>query len=550
MWRKRLAAGVLGSLLAAGAACLMIWSFGLFDSGVDYRPVPAGDQEIAFLAPATSAESWERLVAAVDALYIESQTGSFAPGKFQIDKTRAFVELTAEVPEVAFWLDGAEDQRIWIRWYKLTGESNSEKWINRLIPRSPPPLAIIGGDTSRQALKLATALQEHREQWQGTPPLLLLTAATIDHYIPHDLPNTYTTDRGMPQLIDKYEGRTFRYAFANARLASVMLDFMRTHDGLWPRAPVPAALVADLTAPRDPLARLAAAATFEYCYPSFLVDIKWEDDSFSVDLADRFLELFDKKFPLGQGGSPFPIEYSVGDFYQPNPREAFVVGQILPQLKMSHDHRQILLLPANAERVRRFLRTVVRRSTHHDMRNVVVVAGPSMSFNTLYRDHDVSWNIQDVPLPLVVFCHRNPVEESVGFHEPERGLTAPSATGTEDLLVYRDILESLILGAYDGPKLTDSADRLGRQLTELRWHDKRVASSEAPGPLLFQADHNRSPETGEHIVVLQPRVDEHGLVIEAVLRVYRADGDPGRRDAWVVVKTLTLHYEGLGPVPP
>jgi hypothetical protein len=526
MWRKRIAPGILATFLAAGAAGLFLWSFGLLETGADYRPVPPGHQEIAFLAPATSAESWERLVGAVDALFADSQSGKGDRPRLHVDKSRAFLELTADVPEVSLWVEGAENARLWLRWYKISGESKSEKWITRLAGRSTPPLAVLGGETSSRALKVATALNHHRDHWHGQPPLLLLTGASIDRFIEHYTPNSpTTTDPRWPKLMDVYERRTFRCTFSDARMATVLLKFLRAHDELWP-------------------ADLPAATTT-------LIDVKWDDDSYSVDLADRFRELFDKDYPDGQS-SPQDVEYSVGDLYQPNPREAFIVGQILHDLADFRNRRQILLLPANAERVRRFLRSAVRRAAPADLKNLVVVAGPSLNFNTIYRDREVAWNIQDLPLPLVLFSHRSPVDESVGFKVPHPALTGPSATGTEDLLVYRDVLEVLLLAAYDGATLTSSSDELRDKLTKIRWRNDRPAAAAAPGEpeglLFFDADHERRAGTGEHIILLQPRADQRGLVMNARIRVFRADPAAGSAREWLEVRTLNVLYEGLNPV--
>ena len=69
--------------------------------------MPRGHQEIAWIAPATSGESWERLVAALKLLQNDST--------LQVDYDKAFLPLTADVPEVAFHLaprpppDGAID---------------------------------------------------------------------------------------------------------------------------------------------------------------------------------------------------------------------------------------------------------------------------------------------------------------------------------------------------------------------------------------------------------------------------------------------------------
>jgi hypothetical protein len=532
MWRKRIAPGILATFLAAGAGGLVLWSFGLFETGADYRPVPPGHQEIAFLAPPTSAESWERIVAAVGALLAQWQSAHPGAKRLFVDDSRAFLELTAEVPEVAIWVEGAEDARLWLRWYKLSGESDSETWVTRLTKRSPPPLAILGGETSGRALKLARALHRHRKQWRGPPPLLLLTGASIDRFIEHYTPNSPpTTDSSWPKLMDVYAERTFRCSFSNARMATVLLDFLGAHDNLWSSALPPAS--------------------------TSLIDIKWDDDKYSVDLCDRFRDLFDKAYPRGQS-SPQDIEYSVGDLYQPNPREAFIVGQILPELGAARNQRQLLFLPANAERVRRFLRTVVRRAAPTDLKNLVVMAGPSLNFNTIYRDRETAWNIQDLPLPLVLFCHRSPVDESVGFKEPRPALTGPSATGTEDLLVYRDVLETVLLAAYDGQSLTASADELGNKLAAIRWQNDRPAPAQAQGdaradagPLLFfDGERERRAGTGEHVIVLQPLSDERGIVTQARIQVYRAHPGPGQTLGWTLVRTLNVEYEGLTAVVP
>src|SRR6267378_923663 len=100
---------VLVLFVMAGAGALALRGLGVFDAPTAYRPVPPGHQEIVFLAPATSADTWERLVAAVDALCRESQQAGKGKAKLFLDKKRAFVELTADVPEVALWAEGAED---------------------------------------------------------------------------------------------------------------------------------------------------------------------------------------------------------------------------------------------------------------------------------------------------------------------------------------------------------------------------------------------------------------------------------------------------------
>jgi hypothetical protein len=551
--RKRIVATGLAMLVVAGAGYLALGSFGFLAPAREYRPVPAGHREIIFLAPATSGEAWERLVAAVDALCQESlQSGGDKP-RLNVAKERAFTDLTADVPEVSLWPDGCEDARLWIRWCKLSAESNSEKWISRLSGGARPPLGVIAGDTSFRALRAAEALQRHRGDWQGPPPLLLLTTATAESYVPHNKPNVATTDKDVPrQLLDVYEGRTFRFSFANSRMAAAVLDFVRTHDESWPSGTRPANLAtksaAACAAPHNPLAVAVLAATADDLFTTYLYSLKWDDDSFSADLADRFRVQFLEAFPRPRV-SPYQIEYSVGDFYQPNPREAFVVGQLLPELKATRERRQLMLLPADAERARRFLHTVVRRSAPVDLNNLVVLACDSLSFNTILRDRNVAWNIQDLPVPLVMFSHRNPVAEDVGFKET----TAAGATGTEDLLLYRDIVETLLLTAYRDSALTASSDEVAIGLHQLSWANGRVRPppADAGAPLLFNPrDGNRHDGTGEHIIILRPDSDDRGLLAQASITVWQLRADTLHHTAWRKVRTLTVTYDSLAPGSP
>ena len=41
----------------------------------------------------------------------------------------------------------------------------------------------------------------------------------------------------------------------------------------------------------------------------------------------------------------------------------------------------------------------------------LVVNGDAIDFNTVYRDGNLTWPVQDLPFQLVFFCHRNPVYE-------------------------------------------------------------------------------------------------------------------------------------------
>src|SRR5262245_10300102 len=133
-----LGAVALASYLTLGGLGLL----GLPAAG-QVKAVPAGDQEVALLAPATSSEAWERLVAAVRALEKDWPELFHQEPALVADYQSAFLSTTADVPEVSLRL-GKGGARLWIRWYKLSSESTTRTWVENLVRRSPP-LAIIGG---------------------------------------------------------------------------------------------------------------------------------------------------------------------------------------------------------------------------------------------------------------------------------------------------------------------------------------------------------------------------------------------------------------------
>src|SRR5436190_19091215 len=95
--------------------------FDWFGGTAQAPKVPAGHAEIAVFMPATSGDTWERLVAAADALTAEWPKLGRGPA-LRVEKARAFAGLTADVAEVALWFDGAEEAKLWVRWYKLSSE--------------------------------------------------------------------------------------------------------------------------------------------------------------------------------------------------------------------------------------------------------------------------------------------------------------------------------------------------------------------------------------------------------------------------------------------
>jgi hypothetical protein len=542
--RRILLVGLL-TVALSGMVLVTVLFLGLLAPPKIYREVPPGDQEVVVLMPATSADTWERLVAAIDALKAEADAGS-GKLRLRVDKGRAFVEQTADVPEVALWVDGA-GAKVWVRWYKLGGPNTVEHWLEALCRRPPPPLAIIGGDNSYQARKLAEALRDCQGRWQGPAPVLLISTATADQYDPKGTAGGDPSDPNLPQLIGIYKDRSLRFSFTNSRMAEVILAFVRTHDELWPRLPHPAAIAAAAVQP-DILASSVAALAAEYYATYTLHVVAWEDDRYSEDLASRFTNLFAETFH-GPAGFPNPhIPCSAGDFYYANFGELHYIDELLDYIKKNRGARQLLVLPTGADRARRFLRTLLRTAGRPDVRHLVVITGDAINFNTIYRDHKVTWNIHDLEAPLVLFSHRNPIDASVGFAPWKAGKPLSDSTGTEDLLLYRDILEAVLLCAYRGGTLVHSADDLLANLRRLDWVDGRVRApwdqgnghraKYQPRPL-FDPGGNRHMDTGEHVIVLMPP-NEHNLGAQAQITVWRLQGDPARHDNWKEVPPSPL----------
>jgi hypothetical protein len=539
----------LFTILAAAlvtAAYLTLRGFDLLGAPGEaaVKRVPQGHQEVAFLIPATGGETWERLVAALDALKRDWSERHPRGPELLVRKDNAFVELTADVAQLALWLEGRADQKLWIRWYKLTSENTAERWVEKLAQRDPPPLAVIGGDISDRALALALTMEAHRGKWgkgQGRDPLLVMTTATADRYSLTQAPNQDPTEEKNPKLINVYKGRSFRFSFTNKHMARVVMEFIRDHPEIWPTNGRHALSAAACTAAAaDGWAGLNLLAASELSERYVLHTLAWRDDRYSLDLAARTLKVFPQVFRQ-VAIDPNSIDYSAGDYYHPNPREAIAVGLFLSNNRDLQNGRHLLALPTNAQRAQRLLRTLVRRDPVQ-ARNLVVVTGDSISFNSIYRDRNVSWSILDMPVSLVLFAHRNPINAAVGFRSGRAaGEEEPYSTATDDLLLHRDILEALVQAAYPDRGLVADADVLNDRLHGALWKRGRVdmpgfagapVDDNGAGVPLFDADGNRSPRTGEHVVWLRPGGVEKPAQATITVWRRRPEGAP-EGDSWV-----------------
>ena len=511
------------------------------------RPLAAGDQEIAWLAPATGGETWERLVKALRLLANECAT-VHGTGQLHLDTDRAFLPLTADVPEVGLSFPGTGTLRI--RWYKLSGSTSVDHWMRGLQRRSVPPLAIVGGETTDRAVTLAGALERLKASWSGPAPLFLITTATAERYRPANRPDLEGDHEHWPRLMDAYPERTFRFCFTNARMVEAVFDFVRQHPHIWPKH--------------------ARSPIVDPRWPFFLLTLTWLDDGYSKDLASTFRETYDQ-YIRGVAGpdAVVPadeqfIAYSVGDFYRPNPREEIAVTLYLDQVRTPDelpplgmptllpsylgvlsavrqaelaDRRQLLVVPVGTQPARRFLHTLCARAPK-EVRNMVVVNGDAISFNSVYRDRDIAWNVQDVPLPLVFFAHRNPIDPAAGFGAKRQDMTDRSSTS--DLLLFRDIFEALVLAAFDGGKLADNADVLRSRLRHACWKDGRVFLGDGSPPL-FDSAGDRTAMTGEHVVALSPHFEAARVLPEAELTIWQP-----REESWERIGALALTYDRRG----
>ncbi|MCS6977243.1 MAG: hypothetical protein NZM31_09595, partial [Gemmatales bacterium] len=162
---------VIMLVIVAVAVAVGYFLFGSFSDAM-----PEEDQEIAWIYPATSGMSWDQFVRGV--LRYEGSPEGQAIG-LRVNYQRAYLDQTSAVPELVLSRADSED-RLHIRWYKLTSETDAAYWVQRFSRMKKPPLAILGGSTSDRAKDFALALQKAREKSARPMPLLLITTATAD----------------------------------------------------------------------------------------------------------------------------------------------------------------------------------------------------------------------------------------------------------------------------------------------------------------------------------------------------------------------------------
>ena len=427
--------------VALVVVAIIVWfRFRPEPTGPTPLPIEPGDREIVWLYQATSAAAWERFVTAVK--LTEDRLRDELPGiKANIDD-RAFPSRSTAVPEVSLTWDGAGG-RVVFRWYKLTSDWKARDWVTALLKDRPPPLAIIGGNSSEGGRDLAIHLRAATASLpEDERPLLFLTAATADFVDwPADEPAPDDVDFLPPEADGRplrvafnsiYPRRTFRFCFSNRQMSEAVTQFLLSREDLRPDA--------------------------DHVYT-----VQWKDDAYSRDLVDGFVQSCGRHL---NGTVTFNVQEvlsSFGSLDAKNRFEVSCVGRLLDQLQSNgglpavpspdaRRKRSLLVVAGQTLPTRRFLREL-DRTEPRAARAFVVVTGDALAFNTIYRDRLVTWPIQDLPFSLILFSHANPVAADAGFRPHPVGRTGSETvgdsgpTGTEDVLLFADIIGAAARGS-------------------------------------------------------------------------------------------------------
>jgi len=181
---------------------------------------------------------------------------------------------------------------------------------------------------------------------------------------------------------------------------------------------------------------------------------------------------------------------------------------------------------------RRFLRALVRLAPDY-MRRFVVATGGALSFNTVYRDRQVAWPIQDLPFRLVFFCHNDPVNPEAGFRfrgeAPDE--SGAAATGTEDVLVNDYMVEALARSFGRDGVFSPQAAELAARMLQIQLRDGRLGF-DSTGRRLFRDNGDRRTGTGEHVVRVTPCTEGDRVLPRATIEVWVRHSDRSTGPVW------------------
>lgn len=440
------------------------------EDGPNPLPVPNGDQEVAWIHPATSSNTWEHFVKG--AHFVADEIDGL-----EVDSESAFPDSTTAVPEVILGL-GSSNQRLRIRWYKVTSRSDAAGWVASLRSRLRPPLAIIGGDNSARAQELAEALND-----EVNGPLLLLTTATAVDVAAESIIAT-PSDPALPggawrELMMIYPERTFRFCFNNEQIAEAVIEFLQSRPELRP-----------------------GSRTF---------GLEWADDPYSLDLSLRYKDCLtqDEPFGLPRLGQS-RINYSTGQFERANPQEAETIDWLIDTIPRDTGERSLLILPIGAAPARRILHGLCAASPLIG-EDLVAVTGDSISWNVVYRDRAFAWDIQSLPVPLVAFSHQSPVAWGSAEALP------PWPHSTDDVLANADLVKVVVRAAFG---ILAGHEPLGLAQTP---EELRQRMRQLPVNFFDSQTGDRLRGTGECIIYLRPDLQDRPPRIgaEPIIEIYQ-----------------------------
>lgn len=521
-------------LLLTGGVALGILTIVLNARSGERLEIPPGDCEIAWIHAATSTTAWERFVTGVCRLRRDWS-------ELSIDDSRAFPDSTTKVPEIVISLAGSRN-RVHLRWYKLAQGVSVDQWAEARSRQMPPPVAVIGGGSSDRAADLARAMAA--ANWSVQPLLFFTTASASGIADPNE---------PLPiDLMQLYPKRTFRMCFTNEQMAEAVINFVWSQPDLRPLGdPIPAIQQIGL----GPWEWAAHAVTQGPAMAPSVSALEWEDDPYSIDLANQFYRELHEGAPSAVRIQPrYRIPYSVGGQYSPNASEAEAADRLLIGLTATPFERQILVLPTNAAPARRVLRSICGAIPLVGQ-SLVAVTGDSINLDNVYRDADIGWDVRSIPVPIVFFAHQNPVswdwppaEEDRTWPADRMPTPAPPLqfdpdsqpvdalfppTKTDETLLHRDLVKLLVTALYgdrESPRLATDAKVLLNRIEELQ-------------PPVFDAVGNRASGRGEFIIVLRPQFASTAGVNQvlgaAILDVWTRTGAPPR---WQPVKRLILEH--------
>ncbi|MFM7113608.1 MAG: hypothetical protein ACKO26_20930, partial [Planctomycetota bacterium] len=257
--------------------------------------------------------------------------------------------------------------------------------------------------------------------------------------------------------------------------------------------------------------------------------MRWVDDPYATDLEeaiDSAWRSLPEKDKIQKGFSQIiSIKSSVGGLQRPNSDEISAASNFASRaIVNSNTEGNWLALCGQLFPSRRLLKTLAQ-FTDSRLKGYTIISGDTLGFNTVYRDWEELWPVKDLPFSVVFFCHQNPVSSEYGFNPNPPAEKKNLASGTDDLLLNRDLIQALT-EAWRNIGEADNSATLASVIRNIKYsHDgPRFAPLEAEFSFLFDYDGNRNSGSGEHIVTLSPNRLPRDMKKEGTVEVWSANG--------------------------